>query len=142
MQQELNTLYEWSRRWLLKFHPGKCVNLRISLNKQPEVHTYYLGENELENVEEVRDLGIIVDTKLKFKKHISTKVNKANQMWGTIKRTFKHMNSYIFKKLFCAHVRSHLEYAVQFWSPYLRKDINLVESVQRRATKTSATHRY
>ena len=45
------------------------------------------------------------------------------------------MNPYIFKKLFCAQVRSHLEYAIQFWAPYLRKDINKIESVQRRATK-------
>ena len=45
------------------------------------------------------------------------------------------MNQDIFKKLFCAHIRPHLEYAVQFWSPYLRKSINQIESVQRRATK-------
>ena len=57
-------------------------------------------------------------------------------MWGIIKRTFKYMKKEIFKKLFSAHVRSHLEYAIQFWCPYLRKDINNIESVQRRATKT------
>ena len=45
------------------------------------------------------------------------------------------MNSDIFKKLFCAHIRPHIEYAVQFWAPYLRKSINQIESVQRRATK-------
>ena len=135
MQKDLDMLLEWSNTWLLKFHPGKCVTLRLSRHKLDEKHTYHLGENELENVEEVKDLGIIVDNNLKFQKHISSKVNKANQSWGTIKRTFKHMNPYIFKKLFCAQVRSHLEYAVQFWSPYLRKDINKIESVQRRATK-------
>ena len=45
------------------------------------------------------------------------------------------MNPDIFKKLFCAHIRPHIEYAVQFWAPYLRKSINQIESVQRRATK-------
>ena len=134
MQKDLDTLLEWSKIWLLKFHPDKCVTLRLSLHKQ-ENHTYYLGDDQLKNVEEVKDLGIIVDYKLKFQKQISGKVNKANQSWGTIKRTFKHMSPYIFKKLFCAQVRSHLEYAIQFWAPYLRKDINKIESVQRRATK-------
>ena len=135
MQEDLNTLLKWSKIWLLKFHPGKCVTLRLSLKNQNNKHTYYLGENELENVEEAKDLGIIVDQKLKFQRQISAKVNKANQSWGTIKRTFKHMTPHIFKKLFCAQVRSHLEYAIQFWAPYLRKDIIKMESVQRRATK-------
>ena len=135
MQLDLNTLYEWSKTWLLKFHPDKCVTLRISLQNENEKHTYYLGDDELSNVEETKDLGVIVDCKLKFVKQISTKVNKANQTWGAVKRTFKHMSPYIFKKIFCAQVRSHLEYAIQFWAPYYRKDINLIESVQRRATK-------
>ena len=135
MQSDLNTLHNWSIRWLLKFHPGKCVNIRLHLGKQTAPHTYHLGNDELKNVDEVKDLGVLVDSNLKFKKHITAKVNKANQMWGTIKRTFRYMNKDIFKKLFSAHVRSQLEYAVQFWSPYLRKDINLIERVQRRATK-------
>ena len=135
MQKDLDKLHEWSKIWLLKFHPDKCVTLRISLQKQNEKHTYHLGDADLKNVEEVKDLGITVDSRLQFSNHISIKVNKANQTWGTIKRTFKNMNPYIFKKLFCAQVRSHLEYAIQFWAPYLRKDVNTMESVQRRATK-------
>ena len=135
MQADLDKLYEWSQKWLLTFHPEKCVNLRISLSKDPGTHTYHLGDDNLKNVEEVRDLGVNVDSKLKFQTHISGKVNKANQLWGAIKKAFKHMNPDIFKKLFCAHIRPHLEYAVQFWSPYLRKSINQIESVQRRATK-------
>ena len=135
MQEDLRTLYEWSKKWLLTFHPEKCVNLRISLKKEPGTHTYHLGNEHLKNVDEVKDLGVLVDTKLKFQRQTSVKANKANQMWGTVRRAFKHMNPDIFKKLFCAHVRPHVEYAIQFWSPYLRKNIDQIESVQRRATK-------
>ena len=39
------------------------------------------------------------------------------------------------KLLFCALVRPHLEYACSIWSPKLEKDRNLIEQVQRRATK-------
>ena len=135
MQDDLNTLHEWSKKWLLRFHPDKCVTLRITLKKDSEKQTYYLGNHALKNVEEVKDLGILVDSKLQFQNHTSAKVNKANQMWGTVRRAFKHMNEDIFRKLFCSHVRPHLEYSIQFWAPYLRKNINQIESVQRRATK-------
>ena len=136
MQNDLHLLNAWSKKWLLTFHPDKCVTLRLSLRKDPGKQVYYLDSEPLKNVGEVKDLEVIVDTKLKFSKQISTKVNKANQTWGTIKRTFKHMNEEIFKKLYCSHVRCHLEYAIQFWSPYLKKDIASIEAVQRRATKS------
>ena len=62
-------------------------------------------------------------------------MNKANRMLGLIRIGFDCMNREIFMNLYPALVRPLLEYCVQVWSPYKRKYINLIEGVQRRATK-------
>ena len=54
---------------------------------------------------------------------------------GTIRRNFKYLNYQTLKTIFCAHVRIYLEYANLFWSPNRKKDIVLIESVQKKATK-------
>jgi hypothetical protein len=62
-------------------------------------------------------LGVIIDDKLKFEAHIQTKINKANQIMGIIRRTFKHLDCKMFVPLFKAMVRPHVEYAQSVWSP-------------------------
>ena len=54
MQADLDTLFEWSQKWLLTFHPGKCVNLRITLRKDTELHVYHQRNDDLKNVDEVK----------------------------------------------------------------------------------------
>ena len=135
IQHDLNTLHQWSTDWLLKFHPDKCVVIRLSVTTETWYHKYTLGENELEYVDLVKDLGVYVDNELKFRHHMITKVNKANSIMGTIRRSFKYLDHNTFKLIFCAQVRTIVEYANPFWCPYLKKDIDLVENVQRRATK-------
>ena len=82
-----------------------------------------------------KDLGLAVDTRLTFEKHISDKVNKANQMMGLVRRSFIFMDHDNFRWLYKAIVRPHLEYINSVWSPMRKKDINTIENVQRRAMK-------
>ena len=54
---------------------------------------------------------------------------------GVIRRAFTYMDEPTFLSLYKSLVRPHLEYANQAWSPHLRKHIDSIENVQRRATK-------
>ena len=135
IQNDLNSLKAWSEKWLLKFHPDKCVILRISLDEEIEEFYYKLGQDHLKYVTNVKDLGIIMDGQLKFTDHIYEKIKKANNVMGTIRRSFKYLDCKTFRLLYCAQVRTILEYGSQVFSPYLKKDITAIENVQRRATK-------
>ncbi|KAK7106602.1 hypothetical protein V1264_017836 [Littorina saxatilis] len=90
---------------------------------------------DLESSSAEKDLGVNVDTELKFSKHVETQVNKANIILGLIRRSYEHLDAETLRLLFVALVRPHLEFANVVWSPRLEKDKNLIESVLRRATK-------
>ena len=90
---------------------------------------------DIERTEAEKDIGVVIDNKLAFSDHLAEKINKANKIVGLIRRTFVHLEPEIFKILFTALVKPHLEYENQVWFPHLVKDIEAVEYVQRRATK-------
>ena len=50
-------------------------------------------------------------------------------------RAFKSRNKDFMARFFNTYVRSHLENSTTVWNPHLLKDINLLESVQRKFTK-------
>ena len=52
-----------------------------------------------------------------------------------MRRQFKVLDKESFLIIYKGFIRPHLEYAIQAWSPYLRRDIDCLEKVQRRATK-------
>ena len=133
LQEDLKRLENWSRKWLLKFDENKCKVLHFG-NNNPET-VYTLNGNPLENSEEERDLGIQVHKSFKFSNHINKIAAKANSVLGRIKRTFTHLDVENVKLLYTSLVRPHLEYGVQCWSPYYRKDIDKIEQIQRRATR-------
>ena len=142
LQEDLNKLQKWSDMWLLKFHPDKCKVMKIHRGNKENNRKYYMKkinslteENELEQVLKEKDLGIITDEKLKFEEHIQTKVNKATKVMGMIRRSFMTLDAEMFRKLFTALVRPHLEYGQAVWSPLRKKDIVSIENVQRRASK-------
>lgn len=142
IQKDIEELEKWSTDWLLQFHPDKCHVLTIGkFANIKHAHPYTLSEDQLEHVFTEKDLGILIDAELTFEEHISKQVNKANSILGTIKRSFENLTPQIFLTLYGAFVRPHLEYAQSVWSPKLRKHVNLIEGVQRRATKLISLYR-
>jgi len=137
IQGDLNALEGWSITWQLKFNASKCHVLHFG--RKNKKYSYQLCNLTLETVTEEKDLGVIISEDLKAEKTVVKNVKKADKILGMIRRTFSFMNKDMLQQLIKVFIRPHLEYAQQAWSPYLRKDINLLESVQRRATKLLGT---
>ena len=83
-----------------------------------------------------KDLGVCVDSHLKFDKHMDMIVHTANtRAAALILKCFIVKNADILKKAFVPYVRPILEYCSPVWSPHHVGMINKIENVQRRFTK-------
>ena len=141
LQQDLDSLSDWSERWQLKFNVGKCGVMHYGRQKEETTYSMRDGDDRanLSVRSEEKDLGVVFDPSLKFTVHVAKVSNKANSIIGLIKRTFTYMDVDMFLPLYKTLVRPHLEYANCVWNPFLRKDIDRLEKVQRRATKIIPT---
>ena len=89
---------------------------------------------------EEKDLGVLLSDDLKVSSQCVKVAKTANQVLGMIKRTFTYKTLGNLLQLYKSLVRPHLEYCMQVWCPYLKKDIDILEGVQRRATKMVLGH--
>ena len=133
LQNDLEAIKSWADKWKMSFNIDKCKVMHLG-SKNPK-HVYSMGGRNLMDTTTEKDLGVLFDSELEFDQHIRGLVNKANRMLGMIKLGFACMDKQIFMNLYPVLVRPLLEYCVQVWSPYKRKHIDLLEGVQRRATK-------
>ncbi len=81
LQEDINSLVEWSESRNLKINSNKTEHLRISLKKN-RFNTYQINGCPINTVQEHKHLGLIFDSKLNFNKHCDMIVNKATKKFG------------------------------------------------------------
>ena len=142
LQVDISSVNTWCETWDMNFNPIKSKHLRITKKRNPVCATYHLGTDLRTLSKEEKDLGIIMSHNLSWRDHIMLKVNTANRMLGIIKRTCgRRPTSDVFVKLYIHLVRPHLEYVCEVWSPHQAYLVDILEGVQRRATKVIIKHK-
>ena len=133
LQDDLNKLTEWSEKWQMLFNYGKCKCLHTGHGNEDAQYT--MGDTVLNTTVKEKDLGLTISADMKVSEQCAIAAAKGNQILGLIRRNIVYKEKELIIPLYKTIVRPHLEYCIQAWRPYRKKDIDILERVQRRATK-------
>ena len=130
LQDDIDKLVNWSEKWQMLFNFGKCKCLHIGPGNASM--NYEMGGTILSITVKEKYLGVTMNANMKVSEQCRIAASKGNQVLGMIRINITYKDKSLIVPLLKAIVRPHLEYCM---SPYLRKDIDMLEKIQRRATK-------
>ena len=96
---------------------------------------YEIGGTIISKPVKEKDLGVTMNANMKVSEQCRIAASKGNQVLGMIRRNITYKDKSLIIPLHKAIVTPHLEYCIHAWNPYLRKDVDMFDKIQRRATK-------
>ena len=108
IDNDLKSLEDWERKWLLEFNSDKCKVLHIDLNDN-EHQDYVLNGKKLKKTEQEKDLGVLTSGTLLWNDQIESCISKANQMLCWISRNLISREKSLMLRVYKTLIRPHLE---------------------------------
>ena len=117
------------------FNISKCVHLPITNKTKPRSHQYSLFRHPLSKVASHSYLGVKLDSKLSWAKHITEITSKSSKVLVLVKRTLGPCKPEVKDTAYNMLVRSKLEYASPIWNPHTISQINDLKRIQHYAAR-------
>ena len=131
----------WAAKWKVTFEPTNCKAMVLSRKRKPTTPDLLLGKSKLVVQKELVILGITIDSKLLWSKHISDISKRAGQRLGALRRVASKLDVVGRSTVYKAQIRSILEYACLSWISASPTVLGQLESIQRKALKIIGVNR-
>ena len=109
--------------------------MQVSRSHKPLQHFYSLGNEILQEVSDSKYLGIQIDNKLDWNKHISTVAARGQSKLAFLNRNLKGCPKKLRDTAYISLIRPALEYSCYVWHPHKKSNKDKIEKVQRRAAR-------
>ena len=131
LQESLAGLTDWAATWGMQFNVAKCKVMHVG-GRNPKFE-YKMEGQVLQETTAEKDIGVIVNQKLKPSDQCRAAARTAQAVLGQLTRAFHYRDRHVFMRLYKQYVRPHLEFCTQAWAPWYEEDKNCLEKVQQRA---------
>ena len=136
LQSGLESISTWYRENGLLLNPDKCKLIVFKGNKKFDFDfNLKLGNFILKEVSEVKLLGIFIDNKLSYTKHIDSLCRKVSPKIKALRRIFPYISREQCKLISSSFVSSELAYCPLVWSFASKTSLNRIQTLQNRAEK-------
>lgn len=133
LQVNVNVFCSWAHLWQLFFAENKCQYLCVGYHNPGTQYT--VNSVPVEEVKEVKDLGVFISNNLKPHKHSSVVVKKAMRQLSLLRRNIASDDPQVLTELYQTYVIPLIEYASEVWNPKFKMDIDKIENVQHYFTR-------
>ena len=135
LQEDINKIKAWSEKWKMEFNVDKCHVVRFGESSKRPEWQYTLGNENITSADKEKDLGVVMNFKMKREDHINQVTGKMYNLLANMKIAFTYIDASMVRKIITTFIRPTLEYAAVAWNPYHQKDKKKIERIQRAATR-------
>ena len=136
LQEDLQKLMQWEQSWSMEFHPDKCKVLKITNKRKVIKYRYLLHNVILNEFSNTKYVGVTMNTRLSWKKHVHEICGKSDQTRQFLQRNLVASKPETKLQCYKTFIRPIVEYQSSVWHPVGNNQITKqIEPVQGKAAR-------
>ena len=135
LQSDINSLVNWSKLNAFDLNIGKCHIISFHKFKSQFIdkHVYKISDVQIYRVNSIKDLGVYLDSNLKYLGQFDYICSKALRNFGFLKKfTFHFKNCFVIIHLYKSLILPILLHVSSIWPPYLGNEVKRLEQAQHK----------